>query len=106
MLLPCYCKPGTMSQCIAGTYNEQRGCVGFDKSTVANRCMHRNENMNNHCDNIHTQMIGLRDEVLDDHNTRVENLITESIEETTTCLSCIRCPCTYIEKKNEDGRTR
>lgn len=98
MVEACYCEPGTMSQCVAQDYNEQVSCVGFGRSTVAQRCMHLNENMDRHCDSVKAQGIGLRDsdmtfdEAIPDLGAvdcNTELLEVEEVDE--PILSCIDC---------------
>jgi len=93
-----------MSQCIAANYNEQLACVGFQKSDVAARCMHKNEDMNDHCWNPTAQSIGLRHAALDDDDadTAEYELVDpgELIEEEkASCLNCIRYACAYIDRE-------
>jgi len=103
MIEPCFCKRGPMSQCIADNYNEQLACVGFQKSDVAARCMHKNEDMNDHCWNPTAQSIGLRHAVpdIDDADTAEYELVDpgELIEEEVSCLNCMRYTCAYIDKE-------
>jgi hypothetical protein len=93
---PCFCKKGPMSQCIAYSYVEQALCVGFEKSSVATRCMHRNEDMANHCWNPEAQSIGLRNGISDEPETQV---VSESQEKDISCINCMRYSCTYIKAK-------
>lgn len=97
-ILPCYCKPGPLSQCVAEDYNQQQSCIAFEKSNVANRCMNRNENMNNHCWSATAQSIGL---VYSDapifNEPPVEELVDISV--TPSCFNCARYRCTYLDTK-------
>ena len=45
----CYCKLGVMAQCVAKDVDEQMACFFSAQSSNGKRCMHLNENMNNHC---------------------------------------------------------
>jgi hypothetical protein len=83
-----------MSECIAPNYSSQAVCFGFEKSSVATRCMHLNEDMNNHCWSLVAQNIGLRDEIVDG----IDDIIPP-VGKDTSCLNCTRYPCTYIKTK-------
>jgi len=101
----CYCQPGTMSQCIASDYNEQVGCVGFGISSIAQRCMHLNESMGNHCDSVKAQGIGLRDadmtfdEAIPDlEAVDCDTDILEVVEDLTfSCIDCKGYTCAWLK---------
>jgi len=103
----CYCQPGTMSQCIASDYNEQVSCVGFGIASIAQRCMHLNESMGNHCDSVKAQGIGLRDadmtfdEAIPDLaaiDCDTELLEVKEVNEPIlSCINCKRYTCVYLK---------
>lgn len=45
----CYCSMDVMAQCVAKDIFEQQSCHFSSQSSNGKRCMHLNENMNNHC---------------------------------------------------------
>ena len=97
MQAPCFCKTGIMSECVAPNYGSQAVCVGFEKSGVASRCMHLNEDMNNHCWSLVAQDIGLRDEIVDGVDDTTPPSV--HVDKDTSCISCIRYSCTYLQTK-------
>ncbi len=51
-----FCVPGILSKCGAGTtWPQQRHCRFAEKSDSANKCMHYNFSMEQHCDCMDTQ---------------------------------------------------
>jgi len=81
----CYCSLGVMAQCVADNLVEQQSCHFSDQSANANKCMHLNESMNNHCWNpkahdysvVHG-VVHLEDVEIDDE---IEMLYDESLEQ-------------------------
>ena len=108
MMEPCFCKPGSMSQCVAENYNEQVSCAGFDRSTVAQRCMYRNEDMANHCDSTYAQSVGLRDADMTvdeatpeggDRDTDLLEVKDEIDDGNISCLECKKWTCAFIRSE-------
>ncbi len=102
----CYCKPGPMSQCVAQDFSDQMSCIGFTESTVAIRCMHINTNLDNHCDNIDAQRIGLRDaEITFGEDTSGEIIpSTEEEYDIRSCTECKRVTCSYLLKEKRAAK--
>ena len=96
----CYCEPGPMSQCVADDYGDQLVCDFFNKSDCASRCMHRNEDMNNHCWSPEAQAFGREHGVVRVEDIEVEIGLTEDEDLITadrrTCLNCLQYACTSI----------
>jgi len=97
----CYCEPDVMSRCVADNYGDQLVCDFFIKSDCASRCMHRNEDMNNHCWSPEAQRFGIEYGVV-----RVEDLEIDEYDESNdllpaeaerrTCMSCLQYACTNL----------
>ena len=99
----CYCQMGIMSQCVAADYGDQYACDFFDKSGCADRCMHRNESMNNHCWNPEAQafsrehgVIRVEDVELDEEFNINDDFIDEMPGPRRNCQNCILHPCHEI----------
>jgi hypothetical protein len=51
-----YCVAGMLSRCGAGpTWQKQKKCKYYKKSTIRDRCMHYIEALNGHCDCVDAQ---------------------------------------------------
>ena len=81
----CYCSLGVMAQCVADNLVEQQSCHFSGQSANANKCMHLNESMNNHCWNPKAHeysnnhgVVRLEDVEIDDE---LETLYDESLEQ-------------------------
>ncbi len=100
---PCFCRPGLLSQCVASNYEEQKSCRFFVKSDCTDRCMNRNELMNNHCWHPEAQSLGLqsseveRDFVDDEEGWALK-------DKKVICLDCLHYTCPKLMKLSVDAR--
>ena len=101
MIKPCFCKPGIMSQCIALDYGEQQSCECFSKATFSNKCMNRNEYLNNHCWSGKAQSIGLR--AAEEEEISLIVMSGETLER-RCCLNCTLYTCSTVAQAQHDAQ--
>ena len=101
---PCFCKPDLMSQCVAVDYKQQISCRFFVKSACADRCMHKNESMDDHCWSQDAQAVGLQNEVERDFVDNEEGY--ELKDEKITCLSCLHYTCPNLMRLSSNAASR
>lgn len=94
---PCFCRPDLLSQCVAGDYQEQMSCRFFIISGCGNKCMYRNEQLDNHCWQPDAQSMGLcsEEEVeieLGSGDEEEEGWELKE-EEAKTCIDCVNYKC-------------
>jgi hypothetical protein len=98
-----------MSQCTADR-PEQSGCRFYEKSMVADRCMHCIESISNHCDSHKAQMYGHHPHGNPDfHEEELLVDLDEFLEEDKPARSCINCilyTCGYIIHENQQAQPR
>lgn len=96
--LACYCSIGIMAQCVADSTGEQQACHFSKQSANGHRCMHLNENMNNHCWNPEAHEYSKNHGVVRWEDVEVEDeidlLYDESMEldigeERRNCRDCL-----------------
>lgn len=103
----CFCQPGVMSQCVATDVSEQRMCDYWNRSDTANRCMHVNESMDNHCWSPEAQYFGREHGVIrptDDMNLLEEeeiSLVAMVENNGRTCIDCILYTCSYVIREQQ-----
>lgn len=108
----CWCKKGMMSQCTAPSRPEQIACHFYDKSMVAERCMHCIESLNNHCDCHRAQVFGHhppgQENFDSDFDFEEEISLTELVEAVPerNCINCILYTCSYVIHENQQAQPR
>lgn len=105
----CFCKPDTMSRCVATSLSEQQQCHFFAKSMNADRCMNLNQGMNFHCWSEKAQDNGLclpgdprayeEESFTEDE---IEEMLAGSDIEIRDCHKCINFACSYVIKANKN----
>lgn len=103
----CYCEMGIMSQCVAMNYSDQYVCDFFIKSDGADKCIHHNESMNNHCWSPDAQAFSrihgvVRAEDLEEgEEYNIEERFIDVSGPRRNCHSCIHHPChEFIKMSN------
>jgi hypothetical protein len=104
MNLPCFCKKGVLSQCVAIDYSEQQSCQFFTKSGFADRCMNKNEQMEDHCWSAEAQVMGLQagDPQAQDADTEAYELVDpgDLVVKDKSCNVCHNFVCKVISDLN------
>ncbi len=107
----CYCEQGVMSQCVAEDFSEQLACHFSVSCSGGGRCMHRNENLNNHCWNPTAQAFSRRYGVVRIEDVEIGeeyNIEDDFIDEAPrrTCINCILRACHDLVRMSNDALDR
>lgn len=106
-----YCRQGNMSQCVADNYGEQLACSFSDKATADKRCMHRNENMDNHCWSPKAQAYSrehgvVRMEDVEGEEYSIEDFLEDPPSTRRNCHSCVMYACYDVVQAAADASDR
>ena len=110
----CWCKPGVMSRCTALCREDQKICDYYDNSYGSDKCMHRNEMLNNHCWSVEAQRFAIEYGVRTPEDIELPELeeeemvldLSEAFDDDRRCDNCILYACSYIISENSQAQPR